>query len=81
MNPRHISVFFHEEKSYNCPDCQGPIERAHIHGWFWWCEKCKKEWPLYVLEEKGIAVKAEAEKVEEKLLGKIMNKVKGVFGA
>ena len=50
MNPRHVSVFFHDEKTYMCPDCNTEMQRAHVHGWFWYCAKCKQEHPLYKLQ-------------------------------
>jgi ribosomal protein L37AE/L43A len=50
MLPNHYSIFFHEKKSYNCPECNGPMDRAHIHGWYWFCGTCRKSFPLYVLE-------------------------------
>lgn len=48
--PREVSVFFHHEGKYDCPECKFPMERLHVHGWFWGCSKCKKSWPLYILE-------------------------------
>jgi len=54
---RHISIFADSKEKYDCPDCKIPMDRAHIHGWFWRCDKCKKEFPRYVLEKETKRVK------------------------
>ncbi len=47
---RHFSIFYHNVASYPCPDCGKTMARAHIHGWFYHCDSCRKEFPLYQLE-------------------------------
>jgi ribosomal protein L37AE/L43A len=70
---RTVSVFFHDQRHYPCPDCKGELDRAHIHGWYWSCAQCKKTFPLYVLQNLGIA---EETKIPDKTF---MQKLKGVF--
>lgn len=62
---RHVSIYFHDKKSFDCPDCKMAMERAHMHGWYWLCMKCKKTFPLYLLEHK----KVETPKVKEAVHG------------
>jgi len=48
--PRSVSVYFNDKRSYLCPKCKTEMERAHVHGWFWFCEACKTSYPLRDLE-------------------------------
>jgi ribosomal protein L37AE/L43A len=45
------SIFFHEKRMYDCPQCKKPMDRINRHGWYWYCATCKKDFPLYLLKE------------------------------
>lgn len=59
--PKPVSIYFHDERSYDCPECKVSMNRVAVHGWFWGCPKCQKTYPLYILDPKATVEKPEKE--------------------
>lgn len=74
---QHVSIYFHEDKKYPCPDCTKEMSRAHIHGWFYYCVACRKTYPLYVLDKQESKIPEPT--VEEPKKKGLFDKVKEVL--
>jgi hypothetical protein len=67
----NISVFYHDQKSYECPECKVEMDRAHVHGWFWICPKCKQDYPLYRLQPFEVKEEKKKEGLFKGFMGRI----------
>lgn len=36
---------------FRCPNCRGPLKQSHRLRYFFKCDFCRRDFPLYVLED------------------------------